>query len=290
MSKSVASTRGRLHKPAGYFQRSQQPLQSLIFLLPLIIIYEVGTLMLQHAAHAAGQPALTIRAYSLLNHFFELFGVTGYYLPGIIVIVVLFCWHLASKPGREQWEISPKLYMLMGVECLALSIPLLVWGLVFFREAASAMTPAAPPDASMMATVGASHLSNFASLMSGIAPDAKLGQQIILSIGAGIYEELLFRLIAIAILHTIFVDLLALPETWGAAAAVVLSALAFGLYHFTNLNVREWTGYDWARCFFYTCAGVFLAIIYVMRGFGIVAGTHAMYDILMALLQFAAGT
>lgn len=289
MSKSVASTRGRLHKSAGYFQRSQQPLQSLVFLLPLIITYEIGMLMLQQAARASGEPPRTIRAYSLLNHFFELFGVTGYYLPGIIVIVVLFCWHLAGKPGRDEWKLSPKLYLIMAVECLALSIPLLVWGLVFTREAAM-MTPADP---SMMATVaaGSSHMSGFASFMNNLSPETKrLCQQIILSIGAGIYEELLFRLIAIAILHTILVDLLALPQTWGAAGAVAVSAIAFGLYHFSSLNLHEWTGYDWARFFFSTCAGVFLAIVYIMRGFGIVAGTHAVYDILIALLTYAAGT
>lgn len=293
MSKSAASTRGRLNRPVGYFQRSQQPLHSLIFLLPLIIIYELGTLMLQHAAQNSGQPVLTIRAYSLLNRFFEIFGVTGYYLPGIIVIVVLFCWHLFSKPKREDWQIRPKLYPLMGLECFALAIPLLVWGLVFFRDTAVA-SPPLPPDASLMATLGTSLATgapgSLAGLMSGVVPDGRLSQQIILSIGAGIYEELLFRLIAIALLHIILVDLLALPEKWGAGGAVAFSAIAFGLYHFTSLNLHEWTSYDWGRCFFITCAGVFLAIVYVMRGFGIVAGTHAVYDVLMALLQYAVGT
>ena len=280
MPSSPATHRSsRLHA-GSYFHRSQQPLQSLFFLLPLIVLYEAGTFMLHKAAHEAGEPALTIKAYSLLNHFFELFGVTGYYLPGLIVIVVLLCWHLASKPSREDWQVRPSLYVGMGVECVLLAIPLLVWGLVFFREAAAAV---APPESALQATTQA------ATLMQAVQGHSELGQRIILSIGAGIYEELLFRLIAIALLHVIFVDLLALPHRVGAAAAVGLSALAFGLYHFANLNLAQWSAYDWMRCLFYTLAGVFLAIIYVLRGFGIVAGTHALYDILMAILQWLGG-
>ena len=38
------------------------------------------------------------------------------------------------------------------------------------------------------------------------------------------------------------------------------------------------------KTIFYVLAGVYLACIYVYRGFGIVAGAHAMYDVLVVTL------
>jgi membrane protease YdiL (CAAX protease family) len=103
---------------------------------------------------------------------------------------------------------------------------------------------------------------------------------VVFSLGAGIYEELLFRLIAIALLHGLLVDVLAMPQQYGAPTVVVLSAIAFALYHFDQFSAMQWTPADWGRFAFYTLAGVYFAAIYMLRGFGIVAGAHAVYDIL----------
>ena len=103
---------------------------------------------------------------------------------------------------------------------------------------------------------------------------------LIFSIGAGIYEELLFRLIGIAVLHMILVDVLVFNEKLGAVAAIALSAMAFALYHFSEDNP-----FTWSKCLFYSGAGVYFAAVYVLRGFGIVAGTHAVYDVIVVLLQ-----
>ncbi len=274
MANQGSTSRQRLTpRPAGYFERSQQPLHSLIFLLPLIILYEVGLGLMHKSAVASGQEAIDVRAHLILNHFFEIFGVTGVYLPGFIVIVVLFCWHMARKPGRDDWRITPGLYPLMGVECLALAGSMLIWAMLFLRLKEPAV----------------------AALLAGVVPGAipgagagvELTQNLLISIGAGIYEELLFRLMGIALLHMIFVDLLALPHRVGAAAAVAISALAFSLYHFPSLSFGQWTTGDWAQCVFYTFGGVFLALVYILRGFGIAAGTHALYNVLITLLYYA---
>jgi membrane protease YdiL (CAAX protease family) len=104
--------------------------------------------------------------------------------------------------------------------------------------------------------------------------------QMVYSVGAGIYEELLFRLIAIALIHMFLVDALALPQQTGAFGAIAVSATFFALYHFSPRNP-----FDFTRFVFYSAAGVYFAAIYLLRGFGIVAGTHAMYDILVVVLQ-----
>jgi hypothetical protein len=234
-----------------YWDRTQWPLQSLYFLLPVLLVYEIGTLVY---APEGGQRLPPIVAERLLGQFFEMFGVAGYYLPAIIVVVVLLAWHLAR---RDPWRPEPPLYALMWIESILLAAPLFVFALVLFREPQQ--------------IASAQHLVEHALPNDPAYPyQAKL----VFSIGAGIYEELLFRLIAIALVHMLLVDVLALPDLWGGIGAVGASAVAFAMYHFTGE-----AAFHWGYFFFYTVAGVYLAAIYVLRGFGIVAVTHAVYDV-----------
>src|SRR5690606_28441143 len=102
-----------------------------------------------------------------------------------------------------------------------------------------------------------------------------------ISIGAGLYEELLFRMIAIAALHLVFVDLARLSESMGRVLAVGLSAAAFAVYHDLSSSGGA---LDPARVLFFLCAGVYFGAIYLWRGFGIVVAVHALYDVLVLVL------
>jgi membrane protease YdiL (CAAX protease family) len=106
----------------------------------------------------------------------------------------------------------------------------------------------------------------------------------VFGIGAGIYEELVFRLIMIALLHLILVDVLALPEGIGQAGAIGVSSLAFALYHFPS-----WGEIRVTLFLIYAFAGVYLAGIYLVRGIGIAAGAHAVYDIFVVMQLIRAG-
>lgn len=251
------------HAYAGYWDRAQWPLQGLYFLLPLLVFYELGTWML---APEEGERLAPILAESILAIFFRGLGVTGVYLPALIVVAVLLCMHLVR---RDPWSPEPKLYGVMWVETFAWALPLFIFSIVLVRELGS-----------LQATTDA--------LTASATTDASWKQYMVFSVGAGIYEELLFRLIGIALLHMLLVDVLALPEKPSGFATIVLSALAFAIYHFVinNNNPDAWVGYtiktiDWGNFAFFTLAGVYLGMIYVIRGFGLVVGTHALYDVMV---------
>jgi hypothetical protein len=263
MSRAVRNTRTSVGPVTGYWDRSQWPLQSLYFLLPVLLLYHIGTLFYA----PAGRLRLpSIVAERLLGYFFQLFGVTGYYLPGALVVVVLLCWHLAR---RDPWRPEIKLYPMMWAETLLLALPLFVFMWVLFRGSTVqwSVEPAMP-------------LANAADETA--IPTWQIG--VIFSIGAGIYEELLFRLVGIALIHLVLVDVLALPEKYGATAAIALSALAFAGYHFLGQ-----TPFDLSRFAFYAIAGIYFAAVYLLRGFGIAAGSHAMYDVLVVTTRFLQG-
>lgn len=256
------------YERSSYWERTQRPLQSLGFLLPLILVYEVGV-RLYGTDHVRGATQ-DILARSMLFRFFDWFGINGYYWPGLIVVAVLVCWHLVQK---DPWRIEPRLCGWMWIESMALAVPLFVCAVVLFRSPAQAAVSGFP------GSPGAGFPGFYAQ---GAVMDGRVlswQAELVFSIGAGIYEELLFRLIAIAMLHLILVDVAGLPERVGAVGAIAVSSVLFALYHFSSQNP-----FDAGKFLFYTLGGGYFAGVYLLRGFGIVAGTHAVYDILVVVL------
>ncbi len=222
-----------------YFSRSLRPLPSLMFLLPLVVLYEIGVVVFQ-PTH--------VLARSYMEKLGSFSGA-GAYLPGLAVVVVLLSWHFAR---RDRFEFDWRLYLAMGAESVALAIPLLMLGLVWSGEPA-------------VATHG-----------GGNGLYAKL----VLSLGAGVYEELLFRLTAITLLHIVFVNVIGLKELTGGLLAVLCAAVLFASYHF-----GPGSPFAWSRFLFFVAAGAYLGAVFALRGFGIVAATHAIYDVFTFAIQ-----
>jgi membrane protease YdiL (CAAX protease family) len=106
--------------------------------------------------------------------------------------------------------------------------------------------------------------------------------QLVLSLGAGIYEELIFRLIGFNLLGFILIDLWQVPKSRAYVLMVVSSGLLFALYHYLGYE-----HFGWRTLAFRTAAGIYFGVIYLTRGFGVTAGTHTSYDIIVVLLGLA---
>jgi membrane protease YdiL (CAAX protease family) len=96
-----------------------------------------------------------------------------------------------------------------------------------------------------------------------------------MAIGAGLYEELLFRVIIVALLANGF-RLLGASRVVGGALATVIGALLFSAFHYIGafgdpLRLESFV--------FRTIAGLAFSALYLLRGFGITAWTHALYDV-----------
>lgn len=239
-----------------YWQLTRRPLQILLFLAPLIVLYEIGLAWLLRR----GDDVLTNKAHGSLVAFFETLGVTGLTLGGIAIVVVLFVWHLLN---RDPWRVDVPAAAIMAIESLLLALPLIAMGMIVQR--------------SLPATAGPTEIE-----LAGL----DLGSRLAISIGAGLYEELLFRMLLIAVLHTLIVDVLKQSHFVGVTVAILVSAVAFTVYH----PLRDAAGtLDPSRVVFFLLAGLYFGILYVARGFGIVVATHAFYDVIIVCLLPADG-
>lgn len=240
----------------------------LVFLAPLIAMYELGSIFFLTDTAAGVQRS--VEAYKLFGQFFHLFGLAGVYLPGVALAAVLIIWHFMVK---DRWSIEWRTIAGMFAESLAWTLPLLVLAAVTDHTRGIWHAAAAVSDTPLAGTASGIH-------------DLPLMTRLTIAIGAGLYEEMLFRLVGLALLHFILVDLIAAPPKLGMAISVVLAALAFSLYHRPDLPG------EWTKFLFFMLSGVFLGAVYMMRGFGVVVGTHALYDILVLVVfpSFQTGT
>jgi len=229
----------------GYLHQSELPLTSLAFLLPLIIVYEIGTRYFTTAAlHGREQQII---AFTMMQRFFRLFGVHGQHLPAAAVATILLAWHLARQ---DRWQLQLSTLVGMGAESLLMALPLIALS----RE-----------------------IARYFPLM---ALQSTTKDVVIMSLGAGVYEELVFRLALFALLSLVLKDAMRMTPAWSSLWVVVLSSVAFAGYHY--LSPLE--HFQWRSFLFRTAAGTYFGLLFLFRGFGITAGSHAAYDILILFL------
>jgi membrane protease YdiL (CAAX protease family) len=235
-------------------------LQSLMFLLPMLVLYEAGTLA--YRANVGELPA--IKAQAWVTWAFGLFGVDAsvggvwaLLLPPVLIVVLLASMHAAER-GRAR--VRPRLWPGMWAESIVLAAPLLVFSAVMFRR------PSGEPGV----------------VLQAVGPGDEQGWlgELLLSLGAGLYEELVFRLIAIASVHALATSVIRMKDPAAAAVAIVVSAVLFALYHFD-----QGTAFHAGLFVFYFVAGVYLAGVYLLRGFGIAVACHAVYDVAVVTLK-----
>ncbi len=248
----------KLHRPwperIGYITATTRPLNCLVFLLPILVIHQVGIIVC--GAQAPDGTRQINAALGILSAILSLFGSTvPLYLPGLIVVVILLIWHLAKG---YPWQVRARTILGMAVESFLFAWP--VWVLCNLIITGSSAPPAS------------------ATLMSPSPGDLNsLAGKAVLLIGAGIYEELLFRLTLIAIIALLLTKIGNLSKEYALVFAAIASASLFGVYHFHFMG----DAFDWPRFAFYFFGGVYFTGLYILRGFGITVGAHMLYNLIV---------
>ncbi len=112
--------------------------------------------------------------------------------------------------------------------------------------------------------------------------DAPVVSQLIAYLGAGLYEELLFRLMLLPPVAGL-IRLFGVTRRRSLIAAVIVTSLVFSAAHyqiFTSIGEP----FEFSTFLFRFFAGVFFSVLFVNRGFGIAAGSHAFYNIFTELI------
>ena len=102
-----------------------------------------------------------------------------------------------------------------------------------------------------------------------------------LSLGAGLYEELFFRVVLVTGLSTLCRVAFGMGRGGSSIVAVVVSAVLFSLFHYIPPYGDP---FQIASFTFRLLSGIVFSALYATRGFGITAWTHALYDAFLLVL------
>lgn len=237
-----------------YFTQSRRPLAALAFVVPLIIAYELGT----WAFHldVANQTETRIVAFLWVRGLFDALGATGAFVAPLATVAMLLGWHIFA---RQPWNLRPTVPGAMAGEAFLLAIPLLI---AAFAAAIIGRYGVAP-------------------LLQAGEGNGMLAGKVILGLGAGVYEELLFRLVGFAVLHSLLAGVLGFGPKATLGITLAITSVAFAGYHHVPGTGEP---IAWGSMAFRTAAGVWLGLVFVARGFGLAAGSHAAYDVILVVL------
>ena len=306
-----------------YLERTSRPIYAIVFLLPFIVFYEVGTILLN--TDVLNQSQVRVVAFVWLQNLLEYLGSSdkvAWVAPPLAIIVILIALQLAS---RKRWGFGLGDLWPMVVECILLAVPLIVLSLLLnsppqpqddigqfgdsatrFRRTScvirdskfeirntqyairNAQYDKALPSCSSV--TGSSLLSAATKTGGSEVKSESLLASVVTGIGAGIYEELVFRLILICLLMLLFQDVLRFSHKNSIILSVLVSAGLFSAHHHIVLVNGQFAlsaVFNWTEFGFRTIAGVYFAVLFAIRGFGITAGTHAFYDIIATIINAA---
>lgn len=226
-----------------YLDQTGGILYSYLISVPLLILYELLIWISQPP-----DQAVRISVDILFKSFFQFLGVNAISAT-LIVAAIIGAFILYRKRSdlphlRSSYFIS----MILESAVYAVLITVVIIGLL---EAILTM-----------------NLSESIESLSKI-------QLFALSLGAGLYEELFFRVILVGGLSFFFMNLFTKKGTAYAISALVAALIFSGVHYIGQYGDFFTLGSFLFRFLF----GLALNLIYVTRGFGIAAWTHALYDI-----------
>ena len=220
-----------------YFSQSKSPFYSFIITLPLFIIYELGIFFFFNSEISYVKNGADV----LIEKFISSIGLDAYYIGTSIFFLVFLYVAYKQRSTYNTYKINGKYFSFIFLESIFYAL-----FLVFIMK-----------NIYLMQGLTSNTIFNF-----------------ILSIGAGIYEELIFRVLMIFIISKTLSFIFKLKGLVVISLSIIISSILFSAFHFLGNEL-----YTLDAFLIRSLAGIYLSLIYLIRGFGIVALTHAFYDL-----------
>jgi hypothetical protein len=240
-----------------YFALSRAPRYSVLFALPLLLAYEALAALLSGSAGGMrnGADVLLKQAFSL---------VAGPYGNLILMAAVILggVWFVARDLRKSGDSLRPRVFVGMLAESAVLAV---LFGIVVGTLTAQLL--------------GSMHLLSIGVDQSHVER-AGWWTRLMLSLGAGLYEELFFRVLLVGGLAWGAKVAFGVGQRGAGVIATIVGALAFSAFHYIGpygdpLELQSFL--------FRAISGVAFSALFLVRGFGITAWTHALYDAFLLL-------
>lgn len=250
--------------PDSYAALSRTNTYSLLFALPLLALYEVAVTAMNvgERFHVRNAADLWLRGILRSAGFESTIALSALLVAAGTLIVL-------RERRTRQIPIRWRYFGFMLLESAALAA---VFGTVVGGVTGAVLSP--------LAAVGSGAFA--VPLAIAAQAEVRLGaiQRLVLSLGAGLYEELFFRVLLIPALIAVIVASRRAKRSTAVAISVVISSVLFSTAHYIG---PLGDSFALGSFMFRFIGGLAFSAILVIRGFGIVAWTHALYDVFLIL-------
>ena len=252
MKRQPGKIGSKLGGSAGHDPRNL--LTSLVLVFPLFLVYQIGVLFTLPVLN--GADFLTVFLFKNLGL------STGSYLTYTFAVAVAFAIAVAVLRHKQRFDPHLIVRVLLESAIYALTMGSLI---VFVMTRALGISP---------------QLAGGAA--GGFVAQQSLGTRIVMSLGAGVYEETVFRLGILTGLMVLFDRVIGMRRWISFPLALLLQAALFSAMHHIPpygdpLHVGIFT--------FRVLAGLCFGLLYWYRGFAIAVYTHALYDLYVFLVK-----
>lgn len=227
-----------------YFSSTHSLLYSYLISLPLLLLYEVLIFLSQPDTEHVVRVSVDVWIKTLFSYLGKDVLSITLILAALLGVFVLY----RERKRLSSLKLSYFLTMLIEASAYAFLLALLITSVI------SGLMQIQPT------------VQNLSVL-----------QQLALSLGAGLYEELFFRVILVSVLLYIFRKLFK-KQSAAYALAIILAAATFSFAHYIGAYGDPFALGSFLFRFLF---GLALNAIYIWRGFGMAAWTHAIYDLMV---------
>jgi membrane protease YdiL (CAAX protease family) len=226
-----------------YFKQSKSPFYSFIFILPLFLIYEFGISTIS----SKDLPTIRNGADVLLRRILATVGIGGIYGMALMLLFGIVIAYFINKGKFKELRIRSNYFLIMIFESI-------IWSMLLFAILSKGQLLLAKGTAKLLL------------------------QQIVLSIGSGIFEEFVFRVVLVSGLALVIGIFIKKRYWYKMLISIVIAAVIFSAFHF----IGEYADTPITSLFILRfSAGIILGYIYILRGFGIAAYSHSFYNLIV---------
>ena len=192
-------------------------------------------------------PTIRNGADVLLRKMLATLGISGIYGMALMLLFGVVIAYFINKGKLKELRIRSNYFLIMIFESI-------IWSMLLFAILSKGQLLLAKGTAKLLL------------------------QQIVLSIGSGIFEEFVFRVLlvsGIALIVGLFVKKKYISKM---SISIIIASIIFSVFHFTG----EYADAPKISLFILRfVAGIVLGYIYIFRGFGIAAYSHSFYNLIV---------
>jgi Type II CAAX prenyl endopeptidase Rce1-like len=232
--------------------RRSDPLTSLLLVFPLFLAYQIGVLLMPSVYN--GADLITSQMLRLLHGNASTYLLINLCLAAGFVILVLAM--------KRKNEFDPRLF-----------IPVLLESAIYALTMGSLIC---------LVMVDLLHVDPKLAIACATSPEqAGLLSKIVLSLGAGVHEELVFRLIMVGGGTWLLSNVLGLRRPIAIVFTMLVSSVLFSAAH----HIIGGEPYRTGAFVYRILCGLIFASIFQWRGFAVAVYTHALYDIYVLIVR-----